>query len=97
MPTWYRLRARESDTHIERVSILSCAGDAASSPRQWASDYYGDEGATWFQATGAGRYLVGRLYDDGYREPGTWVISGDVVDEPNKRPGNRAIANQVER
>jgi hypothetical protein len=66
------------------VSILSCADDAATSAQQWASNYYGGEGATWFKPAGAGRYLVGRLYDDGFREPGTCEISVQIFDDDVK-------------
>jgi hypothetical protein len=86
MATWYRLRARESDTRIERISFLSCADDVAKAAELWASDYYGDEGATWIKPTGSGRYLVGRLYNDGFREPGTCVISVEPCDDEDRDP-----------
>jgi hypothetical protein len=90
MATWYRLRAYESDTRTERVSILSCSDDAIRGAQLWASDYYGDDGATWCQPAGAGRYVVGRRYDDGYREPGTCVISVEAYDDAQDAARQRA-------
>jgi hypothetical protein len=81
MATFYRLRSVESDTRIERLSFLSCADDAEAAGARWAADYYGDEGATWFKPAGAGRYIAGRRYSDGFREPGTCVISVEPYDD----------------
>jgi hypothetical protein len=80
MAIFYRLRAVESDTRIERLSFLGCADDVEAAGARWAADYYGDQGATWFTPAGAGRYIAGRRYDDGFREPGTCVISVELYD-----------------
>ena len=82
---YYRVRAHETDTLNDTVfeSSTPSFDVALDHAEQWASGYYGGQDATWTTADGDGRYLVGRMHENGDREPVTCVITveQEEVDE----------------
>lgn len=96
MTTLYRVRAIESDTGIERVDMATeCPQAARDRAQLWAAKYYGDQGATWYKPSGK-RYIAGRLYDDGFREPGTCMLWVEDVKEPDfpETPEEPSVASR---
>jgi hypothetical protein len=88
MTTQYRVLAHESDTHRDLIDTsVSSFRIAMLQAERWASTYYGENGATWFKATGTDGYIAGRFYTDGYRELGTCIIRIEAYDDdaPGKR------------
>ena len=83
MPSLYRVRAHESDTHRDLVNDASPSSlrIATLYAERWASTYYGENGATWFKAAGTDRFIAGRFYEDGYRELGSCIISVEACED----------------
>ncbi len=83
MTTMYRVRATETDTGIKRESVTIHSYEAAVGIAElWAASYYGDNGATWCKPMAGKGFLVGRLHPDGFREPGTCLITIQPDEEP---------------
>lgn len=77
MTIYYRVHAHESDTLKDTVFAGSTPSFdvAIDHAERWAAEYYGGKGTTWTTSDGPGRYLLGRLHEDGTREPVTCVIT----------------------
>jgi hypothetical protein len=92
MTTYYQVRAHESDTLKDTVFEGSTPSFdlALDHAERWAAQYYGGKETTWSTSDGDGRYLVGRMHENGDREPVTCIITveedaGDEQEFPESR------------
>ena len=77
MTIYYRVRAHETDTLNDTVFEGSrhSFDMAIDHAERWAAQYYGSRETTWTTSDGPGRYLLGRVHQDGRRAPVTCVIT----------------------
>ena len=85
MTIYYRVRAHETDILNDTVFEGSTYSfDVATDhAERWAEVYYGGKDTTWMTSDGDGRYLVGRMHENGDRASVTCVITvaEEEVDE----------------
>lgn len=77
MTMYYRVLAHETDTlnDTDFEGSTPSFDDAIDHAERSAVEYYGSKKTTWSTSDGDGRYLVGRMHENGDREPVTCVIT----------------------
>lgn len=86
MTIYFRVQAHETDTLIDTVFEGSTPSFdvACDHAERWAAEYYGGTDTTWSTSDGDGQYLVGRMHENGDREPVTCVITVEQEEVDNE-------------